>query len=628
MADYSYRSRSPEHATGRITPWLIRLPMLVGTGGILLVMFLMLAVTAHQVNFDGLIYPGVSAYGVSLGGLTREQATESLAKKYNYGSSAIFTFRDGEKSWQMSAAELGVSFDPAQTIQQAYEVGRGGGLVRGLLDQWAAWTRGKAIQPTITYDQSKAAGFLNGLAAQFNRPVMDATILLTGTKVTTTPSQVGRTLDLEATLGALRNVILTMNTGAEIPLTITETQPEVRDSEAAAVKVRAAVSGGIQLYLNMPKPDAGPWVVTPEFISGIISITRVQDDAASAHYEVSADTSPLKIVLRNLADTLYVEPVSARFVFNPNTSQIEPIKDSVNGRSLNVDITLKLIDDALFKADVRRVPLSFKEEVPAVNSRATAKELGIVQEVVRATTYFYGSSAERRTNVQVAASKFHGLVIAPGEVFSFNKYLGDVSPETGYETGLVIVGNQTIKGVGGGVCQVSSTVFQAAFFAGFPVLERYPHGYRVGYYESGTASVDGIAYKSGVGMDATVYGPIIDFKFKNDTPYYLLMETYFEATQQSVTFKLYSTSTGRVVTKEGPNLTSPVPHGATIYEESAEVAAGQSRQVDYAVDGVDTRVWRTIKKDGQVVINREEFYSHYLPWQARFQVARGYAPKR
>ena len=611
-----------EQARGRgVMPWLIRLPMLALTGFLLFGLIMVMVVVVRQFQLDGYIYPGVSAYGVALGGMTKAQALEAVGKRYTYGSQAVFTFRDGARNWQLGAADLGVQFEPLQIVEQAYQVGRAGGMLRGLSEQWQAWTAGKIIQPTIVYDQSKAGAFLQGLAAQLDRPVQDATILIAGAQVKTTAGQIGRTLDIDATLGYLRKVILNMSTGGEIPLVIRETKPEIAESESAGARVRAAIASAIQLYTDGDK--AGPWQVTPDFIAGLIGIQRVEDSDGTAHYEVTANTAPLKTILNGLASSLGVEPVGARFVFNPNTKQIESIKDSVNGRSLNIEVTLKRIEDTIFKPDNRRVALVFTENIPKVNSRATAQDLGIVEEIVSATTYFYGSSAERRVNIQVAASKFHGLVIAPGEVFSFNDYLGDVSPETGYETGLVIVGNQTIKGVGGGVCQVSSTVFQAAFYGGFPINERYAHGYRVGYYESGIATVQGVVYKSTVGMDATVYGPIVDFKFTNDTPNYMLMETFFEPSQQSLTVKLFSTATGRVITKDGPTLNNYITHGPAIYEDTRDLAAGQSRQVDYAVDGVDVRVFRTIKLNGQTIKSREEFFSHYLPWQARFQVGKG-----
>jgi vancomycin resistance protein YoaR len=601
-----------------LAPWLVRLPLLAMGGGALLISLLILFIAVHQLQYDGLIYPGVSAYGLALGGLTRDEANTALAKQFTYGSQAVFTFRDGDHSWQMNAADLGVSFDSKQIADQAFALGRTGGLVRGLLDQWRAWVNGTALAPTIVYNQSRTTAFLQQIAATIDRPMKDATIMLAGTTVTTTPSQVGRSVDVNATLGALRTVILNMNTGAEIRLVIHDTPPAIPEAETAAAQVRAALVGPIQLYVNNAQKGEGPWQLTPDFVAKLITIPRVEDGIGKAHYAVNITISPVSTLLQNIATQLQVDPVDARFVFNDTTNQLQVTSDSVNGRSLDVDATMSAIQSALFSVDKRKVALVFKQLVPTVNSQATGQQLGITQLLVSATTHFYGSTQERRTNIQVAASKFQGLVIKPGEEFSFDKYLGDVSPETGYETGLVIFGNQTIKGVGGGVCQVSTTVFQAAFFGGFPINERYAHGYRVGYYESGSASANGTTYNSGAGLDATVYSPQVNFQFTNDTPYYILIEEFFDPAQQALTFKFYSTSSGRVVTKDGPYISNPVPHGATVYQDSTDLAPGQTRQVDYAVDGSDVHVYRTITQNGKILVNREDFFSHYLPWQAIF----------
>src|SRR5260221_45929 len=620
-------------ATNRpgLARWLIRLPLLGITALILLVFLAIMGVAAHQFQYEGLVYPGVSAFGVKLGGMTKQQALTALSSRYTYGEEAVFTFRDGTKSWQMSAHDLGVTFDPTKTVEDAYTIGRGGNLFTNLISQGDAWMKGHAIQPVVVFDESKATTFLEKLAAGINQPVQEATIVLAGTKVTTTPSQVGREVDIPATLGLLRPVVLNMNTGAEMNLIVKESQPSVKDSEAAGQKVLNAISSPIQIYIEpgtaKDVKDPGPWEVSPDFISGMLSITRVDDGNGNAHYEVSANVQPLKDFLTQVSPKLSVAPVHARFLFNDDTKQLEVITESVDGRALDVDSTMRTIQDTIFKKDSRRVLLVFHTEIPKVSSQSTAEQLGIKELVVQATTFFYGSTDARHTNIQVAAARFHGLVIAPGEQFSFNKYLGDVSPESGYETGLVIFGNQTIAGVGGGVCQVSTTVFQAAFFAGFPIQERYAHGYRVGYYETGTVFANGQKYNSGVGLDATVYNPIVDFKFTNDTPYYLLMESVYRANEQSLTFKFYSTATGRVVTKDGPTLSNVVPHGPNHYQENKDLAPGQQRQVDYAVDGVDAHVYRTITLNGQVIVNREDFYSHYLPWSAVFQVAPGHAPQ-
>ena len=264
MTGTTYSTPKSEPSRG-LAPWLIRLPLLAFSGAILFTFLTIFFVAAHQLQFDGLIYPGVSAYGVPLSGMTRDEAASTLAKRYTYGAQAVFTFRDGDKSWQMSAADLGVSFDPKQAADLAYNAGRDGSLPRNLLDQWRAWVSGKAITPTIVYDQSRAAAFLQKIAADTDRPMQDATILLTGVTVKTTPSQIGRDLDVNATLGLLRAVILNLNTGAEIQLIIHDTPPrDQRGRKTAAAQVRAALSSAIQLYVDgTGKPAVGPWQIEP-----------------------------------------------------------------------------------------------------------------------------------------------------------------------------------------------------------------------------------------------------------------------------------------------------------------------------------------------------------------------------
>ena len=197
--------------------------------------------------------------------------------------------------------------------------------------------------------------------------------------------------------------------------------------------------------------------------------------------------------------------------------------------------------------------------------------------------------------------------------------LGDVSLDNGFAEALIIYGGRTIKGVGGGVCQVSTTLFRTVFFAGYPVVERYSHAYRVSYYEQ-TSS--GAIDSNLAGLDATVYFPLVDFKFTNDTPYWILMETYVDAGARTLTWKMYSTSDGRSVTWEttGPQNVEPAPEPR--FEENDELKAGQIRQVDWAANGADVDVTRTVSKNGAVYFT-DEFKTHYEPWRAVCEVAPG-----
>jgi vancomycin resistance protein YoaR len=285
---------------------------------------------------------------------------------------------------------------------------------------------------------------------------------------------------------------------------------------------------------------------------------------------------------------------------------------------MDVEASIAAINGALQRGE-HSVSLVVAEQQPAVTDQATGRELGIVQLIASQTTYFYGSSEARIQNIVTAASQYHGLLVAPGETFSMGSVLGDVSLENGYAEALIIYGGRTIKGVGGGVCQVSTTLFRTVFFAGFPVVERYSHAYRVSYYEMDqSGSVD----TEFAGMDATVYFPLVDFKFKNDTPYWLLMETEVNVPARTITWKIYSTSDGRSVTWEttGPQNTVPAPE--PVFEENPDLASNEMKQVDYAAEGADVVVTRTVWRGGQIYFS-DEFRTHYEPWAAVCQFGPG-----
>jgi vancomycin resistance protein YoaR len=254
-----------------------------------------------------------------------------------------------------------------------------------------------------------------------------------------------------------------------------------------------------------------------------------------------------------------------------------------------------------------------------VGNDATAEQLGITGVTSVQNSYFYGSSASRIKNIETAAARFHGLLVAPGETFSMAQALGDVSLDTGYAEALIIYGNRTIKGVGGGVCQVSTTLFRTAFFGGYPILERYPHAYRVSYYEltrSGSVNTD-LA-----GLDATVFVPVVDLKFTNDTPNWLLMETYVKPEARVLTWKFYSTPDGRHVEWETSGLQNIEDAPEPLYQENDDLAQGEIRQVDWEAAGADVTVTRTVTRDGQV-ISQDEFTTHYLPWRAVYEYGPG-----
>ncbi len=308
----------------------------------------------------------------------------------------------------------------------------------------------------------------------------------------------------------------------------------------------------------------------------------------------------------------------ARFYFDDPTGQLVLISSAKVGRKTDVEASIKAINEALLRGE-HIVPLVVAEDQPAVADTATGAELGITERVMEYTSYFYGSSSARIQNIQAAAAQFHGVLIAPGETFSMGSVMGDVSLDNGFAEALIIYGGRTIKGVGGGVCQVSTTLFRTVFLAGFPVVERHQHAYRVSYYER---TAGGNVDPNWAGLDATVYFPLVDFKFTNDTPNWLLMETYVYPGSYSLTWKLYSTRDGRSVDWHTTGPQNVVAAPKPLFEENPDLNKNQIEQVDYAARGADVTVTRTVWKDGAIYF-QDTFQTHYEPWQAICQ----YGPK-
>ena len=225
----------------------------------------------------------------------------------------------------------------------------------------------------------------------------------------------------------------------------------------------------------------------------------------------------------------------------------------------------------------------------------------------------YSGSAEGRIhNVLLAASKINGTLIPPDGVFSFNQTVGEVSSKTGYSQAYIISKGQTILGEGGGVCQVSTTVFRGAIYSGLPILERTAHAYRVSYYEQGTP----------VGLDATVYDPTVDLKFKNNTGSYILIQGYANTANRLLYMDFYGRDDGRQVVVSKPTITNQTAPPQARYEQDDSLPQGTIKQVDFSAWGANVTVTRKVIR-GAEVLEDNIFRSNYRPWQAVFKYGPG-----
>ncbi|RLC86808.1 MAG: hypothetical protein DRI79_09520, partial [Chloroflexi bacterium] len=425
------------------------------------------------------------------------------------------------------------------------------------------------------------------------------------------PARPGRYLDVEATLAALAPVV-THLAPAEVELVVREIAPPIADAEPARAEAEMLLAGPLTLVLTDPREgDPGPWILPPEQLATMLVVR-----AEGEELHVALDEDALRAYLEELVPTLAIEPVDARFHFNDGTGQLEPISPSQEGRALDVEASLERIVQEL-AAGNRYVPLVVQAVPPRYPDTATAEELGIIELVAEGDSYFIGSPSGRDHNIRLAASKFDGLVIAPGETFSFNHYLGEVSAEAGYDESYITAGEQLAVEVGGGICQVSTTAFRAAFWGGYPIVERWYHHHRVGYYE---------LMGAGVGMDATVYSPHVDFKFVNDRSYPLLIETEVEEAAHRLVFRFYSTDDGRRVEKEGPVISDETEPGPPIYQLDEELAPETVIQWQSAVNGLTATVERRVYDAAGNLLYHDTFVSKYAPRRAAYHYGPGYEP--
>jgi vancomycin resistance protein YoaR len=308
-------------------------------------------------------------------------------------------------------------------------------------------------------------------------------------------------------------------------------------------------------------------------------------------YAVSLAQAPLAAAVRPFVQRWRREPVNARFEIAGSSVRAVPAK---GGYDLDPATLARAVTTAA-QSDGRTTTLAL-QPVPAAFTTREAQALGIREKLVSYTTEMGPSSANRIHNVHLMADYVDGTIIRPGEVFSFNRVVGPRTPERGFLEGQMIVGSLLLPAIGGGVCQTATTLFNDAFQAGLPVLERHNHGFYISHYP--------------FGRDATVSWGGPDLKFRNDLKHGILIKSSY--TDSTLTFTFYGTAQGREVTAR----TSPQTHWTqpkmsyaldpTAPPGSVRVVAGTGEP------GFDVTVYRTVREHGRA-IRRDSFFSRYTP---------------
>ncbi len=589
--------------------WIPFLLLLFG-GAILVIMIF--GTLAYQILYLERGYPGVSVAGIDVAGMTQPQIVHAVSKQAQIDLNRSITIAAGGETWSFSGQQLGLQIDVVATADRAYQVGRSGHFVTDILTHLALIFSPRNVEPLVIYHSTSTNQVLQQLTDVINSPPQNAELVInSATDIQLLPAQVGRRLHIGATQPLIEAAIFSKEPQPLVQAFTQEVIPALTNEDIDPLyrQVQHLLSAPLIFSFNTPT-EATEWRLDPDKLVPLITIVEKLDVNGSPQLTLEIDKNMLLPYIEEIAGTINQEPSDAHLQFDEENNQLLLLEPSQDGRTLDVEATYQELARVV-AAGEQTIQLPFNLTPPTIPGDNPDK-LGIKELVSESTSYFKGSNQGRMRNIALAASKFDGVVIPPGAIFSFNEHLGPVTAEEGYDESLIIYGDRTTVGIGGGVCQVSTTAFRTAFYGGFELLERWAHGYRVGWYETNAQP----------GLDATIYTPDVDLKFRNDSDYYLLVKTETDLENGTLTFKFYGTATGREVIVGEPVQSNLVKHGSAIYEETANLAAGIIKQVDWAKDGMDVTVSRIVK-DGAIIVHEDEISSQYRPWRAVYQVGTG-----
>ena len=563
-------------------------------------------IATGEVKFSNRFYPGTRMDGEDLGGLTYAQALARARARWDVFAANPVSFRLRERTWQPSGRDAGVRVDYLTPLGAAYAWGREGDWITRLSQQREAAETPHDWRTQVTFDPQPFSGVIEGIAAELGRPAAEGSLRLEergGRQVfVIAQSASGQRLAPADYLGVMSREFeppkrLLIDLALEtVPATVSSA-----GFEPVAEEARRLLDGHILLLSPF-----GRWSVRREDLATDL---RLVGTTAAPRVEFDVDYRAFERVASDLARKLRIEPVEPKIRVNPE-GEIVPTVRGREGRTVDVE-TLWARVQAAFQSGADEVQVPIIVLTPDVG-RLSARELQFDNVVATGTSFFWGSAWNRVHNIDNGSAKIDGTVVAPGEQFSLNAVVGSITLANGFVEGLVIAPNRTEPGVGGGICQVSTTLFRALFWAGLPVVERWQHVYRVGYYELGPEP------ENPPGFDAAIWQPSQDLRFTNDTPNSLLIRRDFSERTGTLQFHIMGAPIGRKI-ELGSWRGKLVPPPPMKVEPDDELAPGEARRTDTAVAGMQVVIYRTVSF-GDRVLFKDRFPSQFRAWPERWEV--------
>jgi len=550
-----------------------------------------------NLSFTGRVFPNTFIAGVNLSGKSAKEAIKILGENVQIPETIRLVY--STQIFNITPDSIDLSLDLNASVQNALGIYRTGNILYDFKERIISFVKRKDLGLKFDKNNEKLESLISVISDQVETPAIYPSLTITNAKVNLEKGKIGYRLDKNLLIAQIGHNFSFLD-NSDITIPIVEIDPRLNPQEEDVFLKRGERLINKKLTIIY---DDQTFIYQKEDILRLIDSDSFYDDQIISEMVIKVTT------------ILNHEPINSVFVFEGGrVKEFTPSKDGVkvNEELLGQMIigNLRTLEETDIDSSNVLVPATLTS--PEVKT-SDVNNLGINELLGRGISYFAGSISGRIYNINLASSKFMGVLVAPGETFSFVKVVGDISTQTGYKQAYIISGGKTILGDGGGVCQVSTTLFRAILNAGLPIIERTAHAYRVGYYEQ----------SSPPGLDATVYSPSVDLKFKNDTPNHLLIQTRVDNKKMVLTFEIYGTKDGRVTTISKPKVTNQIAPPPDIYQDDPSAPLGKITQTEHKAWGATVVFTYSVARDGEIIY-KKTFTSKYQPWAAVY--LRGTAP--
>ncbi len=541
--------------------------------------------------------PGTKIDGVSVGWLNRGQAQQKIQERLPPLEPFEITVSWENKTWSQSAQNLGIHRTIDDTLNTALQPI----TTLSILDRWIARWESLISRPNFSLrtelDPFAVEQWISPITQELEVPGERPQFAIQSGKVELKTGSLGQTVNKEAFIKEIAEN--PEEKTFELPVEPTNI-PLSADGIIHAEQRQVAWQG--KTLQIQGEPTDRPITINTATILSFLSLPE--------GYWQPAIQNTLSSLLKDWESV----PQDAQWELQEGGKKLKTFVPHKSGRTLSWPELSEQVSQIL--QDLERsssrsatIQVTFQETQPEKTLKEI-NDLGVEERIGFGVSTYTGSIPNRVYNVGLTSQRMDLTLVLPGEEFSFNGSIGEVSGRTGYRSAYVIKDGMTQLDDGGGVCQVSTTVFRAALNAGLPITRWKAHSYRVGYYEQ----------NSQPGFDATVYAPSTDFRFLNDTQNALVVTSQADSQNQHMVVEIWGKSDGRQSEISDYKISNQRAAPEPNFVDDPSLPRGTRRQIDWAAPGATTKFTYTVKNADGSQRSQRDFVSNFRPWRAVYLV--------